>query len=454
MGNLLTIIGTVSTLVVNDLLAADGHESLGFFSLAPYGLVSLGLSILWYALAGRRLLRREPLAEPEHPSLDEVEHAYGLDRQLYRLRIRSVSDLIGRRLDQSTLSAGFQMNVLAVQPDGRAMQPARPDWVLECNDVLLVEGVKGDVLQAAGMLLLEPMGAMSLEEFNQLEEENLRLAELMVPFRSRLVGRTLEDVRFRERYGLNILAAHRQGWAIREDLPRLSLAAGDSLLVQGPLARILRVGEDMNLVLVTQLGPQPGDLVTRKARLTLLVLAVMLVTVVSGLLPLVTASLAAAVTLILTGCLRLDRAYRSIDGSVIVLIGGMLPLALALEKTGVAAWIAAQLTVLSAGLGEWASLSLLFLFTLALTQVVSNSATAALVTPIALNLAVSQGLDPRPFALAVAIAVTTSYATPLVNADNLLVREAGRYSMRDYLVNGLPLVALQSLVLIPMLVVL
>lgn len=454
MGNLLTVIGTVSTLVVSDLLAADGHGSLGFFSLAPYGLVSLGLAILWYALAGRRLLRREPPAEPLQPSLDEVEHAYGLDRQLYRLRIRSISDLIGRPLDQSTLSAGFQLNVLAVQPDGRALQPARPDWVLECDDVLLVEGAKGDVLQAASMLLLEPMGAMSLEEFNRLEEENLRLAELMVPFRSRLVGRTLEDVRFRERYGLNILAAHRQGRAMREDLPSLTLEAGDSLLVQGPQARILKVGEDMNLVLVTQLGPQPGDLVTRKAKLTLLVLALMLISVVSGLLPLVTASLAAAVVLILTGCLRLDRAYRSIDGSVMVLIGGMLPLALALEKTGAAAWIAGRLNGLGVGMGSWVTLSLLYLFTLALTQVVSNSATAALVTPIALNLASSQGLDPHPFALAVALAVTTSYATPLVNADNLLVREAGRYSMRDYLVNGLPLVVLQSVVLIPMLLAL
>jgi di/tricarboxylate transporter len=444
MGSLLTLIGTVSNLVVSDLLAASGYEPLGFFSLTPFGLASLGLAVLWFLLAGRKLLRREIPAEPPRPSLDEVEHAYQLEKLLYRLRVRSISNLIAQRLDETELSTALHLNVLAVQPRDGKLRPARPDWMLEQDDVLIVEGSQGDILQAASLHQLESKGTMPLEEFNWLEEETLRLGELMVPFRSELVGRTLANIRFRDRYGLNVLAVHRQGRAIREELPQLTLTAGDTLLVQGPLAYLRQVGRDLNLVLATQLGPQPGDLITSKAKLALVILAVMVISVVSGLLSLATASLAAAIALILTGCIRLDRAYRSIDWRVIVLIGGMLPLAMALEKTGAAALLARQLASLSPTIGPLGTVLLLYLFTCLLTQVISNMATAALVTPIAINLATTQGLDPQPFVVAMAVAVTTSYVTPLTNADNLLVREAGRYTTRDYVINGLPLFLMQT----------
>ena len=451
MGNLLTLIGTISNVVVSNALVVSGYEPLGFFSLMPYGLVSLALAVVWYLLVGRRLLRQKMPAEPRRPSLGEVEQAYHLRDQLYRLRVRSVSDLIAQPLARSGLSTDSHLNVLAVQRPRGELILARSDWVLEVDDILVVEGARGDILQAASLHHLEPKGAMSLEEFNRFEQETLRLAEVMVPFRSQLIGRTLAEVDFRDRYGLNILAVQRQGQVIRQSLPDLTLAAGDALLVQGPLAYLSQVGRDMNLVLVTHLGPRLGDLITRKAKLTLGVLAVMVLSVASGLLSLATASLAAAVALILTGCISLGRAYRSIDGSVIVLIGGMLPLALALEKTGAAELIAGRLAGLTPAIGPLGTLLLLYLFAAAITQIVSNSATAALVTPIAINLATAQGLSPQPFALAMAVAVSTSYVTLLTNADNLLVRETGQYTMRDYVVNGLPLFLFQTVALMVLL---
>jgi di/tricarboxylate transporter len=444
MGNLLSLIGTVSNLIVADLVVAAGHAPLDFLSLTPYGLVSLGLAVGWHLVAGRRLLRREAPAEPEHPSLERVETDYHLHERLYRLRVRAASDLLGHRLDQVALGEQFRLNVLAVRPPRGPYEPAGTDRPLEQDDVLVVEGARGDILQAAGRHTLEPKGAMDLEAFNRLEEETLRLAELMVPFRSRLVGANLAEVHFRERYGLNVLAVQRRGRAIRTGLPELRLLSGDTLLVQGPAANLQRLGRDFDLVLVTELGPRPGDLITAKVRLTLAILAAMILAVVTGLLPLAPASLAAAVALILTGCIPVHRAYRSIEGSVIVLIGGMLPLATALEKTGAAEAIAGQIAGLDLGLGPLGSLLLLYLFAAGLTQVISNSAAAALLTPIALRLAVSLDQSPQTFAIAMAVAVTTSYATPLVNTDNLLVREAGDYTARDYLANGLPLFALQT----------
>ena len=443
-GNLLTVIGTISTLVVSDLLTISGYEPLGFFSLMPYGLVSVVLVVGWFLLAGQRLLQRESPPEPEQPSLDEVEHAYRLDQRLYRLRVRSVSSLIGQRLEEVPLASDFRLNVLAVRPPGGEAKPAEPETVLEQDDVLIVEGTPGNIHTAATRHSLEPMGTMGLEAFNLLEQDNLRLAEMMVPFRSRLVRQTLAQSRFRERYGLNVLAVHRRSHAIRRKLSELKLAAGDTLLVQGPEVNLMRASRDHSLVLATHLGPERGELITGKARLTIGILLAMVVVVVSGLLPLAPAMLLAAIGLILTGCVSLERAYQSVEGNVVVLIGAMLPLALALDRTGAAAAIAGQLATLSPVVGSLGTLLLLYLFTFVITQVVSNSATAALMTPIAIRLATAQGLDPQPFAMAMAIAVTTSYATPLSNADNLLVREAGQYTLRDYVVNGLPLFALQT----------
>jgi di/tricarboxylate transporter len=454
MGNLLTLIGAISHLVVSDLLVVSGYEPLGFFSLTPIGLASLTLAVGWYLLVGRRLLRREMPAEPQLPSLDEVERDYQLDRQLHRLRIRSVSDLIARRLDRCELGPTFRLNVMAVKPKAGNLEPAKPDHVLEQDDILIVEGSIGDVLQAASLHGLEPKGPVPLDEFNLIEEDTLRLAELIVPLRSELVGKTLAQCRFRERYGLNILAVHRQGQAILDDLPDLNLAVGDTLLVQGPISYLRQIGRDMNLISATQLGPQPGDRITRKAKLALGILGLMVICVVTGILPLATASLAAALALILTGCLSAERAYESINGRVIVLIGGMLPLAMALEKTGVAELIAGWLSNLSQDIGTLSGLLLLCLFTSILSQIASNSVAAALMTPIALSLAAAEGLAYLPFAIAIAVAATTSYITPLTNADNLMVREAGGYTMRDYLVNGLPIFLMQMTVLMLYLTVL
>jgi di/tricarboxylate transporter len=443
-GNLLTLIGTVSNLVVSDLLTLSGFAPLSFFSLTPYGLVSLALVTGWFLIVGHKLLRREASSEPERPSLDEVEHAYRLDQRLYRLRVRAASDLVGQRLEEVPLASSFRLNVLAIQPPEGQARPAGSEAVLEQNDVLIVEGARGNIHTAAARHTLEPMGTMGLEEFNRLEQEQLSLAEMMVPFRSRLVGQTLAQSHFRERFGLNVLAVHRRSHAIRKKLSEMKVAAGDTLLVQGPEGNLLRASRDHNLVLATQLGPEPGELITAKAKLTIGILLAMIVAVVSGLLPLAPAMLATVVALILTGCISLERAYQSVEGNVVVLIAGMLPLAVALDRTGAAEALAGQLAALSPTVGPLGTLLLLYLSAFVITQVVSNSATAALMTPIAIRLATAQGLDPQPFAMAMAIAVTTSYATPLSNADNLLVRQPGQYRLRDYLVNGLPLFALQT----------
>jgi di/tricarboxylate transporter len=451
IGNQLTLIGTTSNLVVSDILGSNGQESLDLFTMTPYNLAILGVTMLWFLIPGRRFLRREAPSEPERPSLDEVERSYKLENLLYRLRVRSASNLISERLDNSGLRTRFHLNVIAIQPHNGKLRPARPDWILEQDDLLVVEGDPGHVLQAAGLHNLERKGTVSLEQFNELEQDTLRLAEIIVPFRSELIDHSLTKLDFRGRYGLNVLAVQQQDKVIRADLSGLVLQSGDSLLVQGPARNIRKIGEDLNLVLVTDLGPRPGDLITGKAGLTLAILGTMLLLVVSGLLSLATAISAAAVALILTGCLRVEKAYESINGSILVLIGAMLPLATALQQTG-AAEVMANLVV-SLNLGSLGSLLVLYLLTSLITQVIANSVVAALITPVAINLAVAQGVSPAMFAIAIVFGVNSAYVTALTDANNLFIKESGQYTLRDYLINGGPIFFLQTVVLMVLLTV-
>jgi di/tricarboxylate transporter len=451
VGSQLTLIGTPSNVVVSDILAAAGYEPLGLFSLTPYALASVGIVMAWYLLPGRRLLRQEFQREPEPPSLDEVQQTYKLDKLLYRLRVRASSDLIATELGASDLSTTFGLNLIAVRPSKGKLSSAGSEWVLEQDDLLIITGEYGRVLQAAARHDLEIKGNVQLREFSRAEQEILQLAEVIVPIRSPLVGRSLADIDFRTRYGLNILAVQRQGKAIRKNLAELVLTPGDTLLVEGPYDRVREVGRDLSLVFMTDLGPQPGDLVTGKAGITLVILGLMLISVVTGWLMLATASLLAVVALVLTGCISLERAYQSIDLRLIVLIGGMLPLAAALERTGAAALIAELMLGVSQQVGVLGSLVLVYMITALITQVIANSVVAALMMPIAINLAVAQGVVPEPFAIAMAFAVMAAFVTPFTDGDNLLVREPGQYTMRDFVVNGLPMFTLQTVVIITML---
>lgn len=449
MGSFLLLIGAISTVVINDLLGSSGYEPLGLFALMPYGLVFLAITILWFALFGPRLLPTSIPSETERPSLGEVERTYKLEQQLYQVRVRAGSDLVGQRLNEVKLGPTFRLNVVAIQPDGADLRPARSNWVLEQDDILVLEGARGDVLQASSIHHLEPRGSIPLDRFEQLEKQTVRLAEVMIPFRSNLVGKTVSESRFRDQHGLNILAVQRDGKAIHGELSELRLAAGDAMLVQGPLQRLRDVGKDLNLILVTHLGPRRGDLISRKIWLTAAILAMMIVVVVFNLLSLATASLAAALALLATDCISVERAYQSIDASILLVVGGLLPLATALEKSGLAAIFASGIAGLEAG--PFATLVLVYALSAVLTQVISNTVVGVLLLPVTINLAQTVGIPAHALAIAVMVGVTTSYVTPLTHGSNLMIVGPGGYSMRDFLVNHLPIFVLQSAALLAML---
>ena len=448
MGDLLTLIGAISSVVINDQLASSGYEPLSFFSVTPYGLVSLAIAVLWYALLGRRLLPSRIPEEDARPTLDEVESDYELGERMYQVRVRAASDLVNLRLEEARLGPDFRLDVVAVQREGGDLQPAQSDWVLEQDDLLVVRGKRGDIQQAAALHHLQPKGTFPLDRFERIEDQALRLAEVIVPFRSKLIGKTVAENRFRDRFGLNILAVHREDRNLHDNMANVPLEAGDTLLVQGPINRLREVSKGLDLILVTHLGPRRGDLVSGKVWTTLAILGAMIALVATGLLDLATSSLAAALALIFSRAISVERAYKSIDASVILVIGGLLPLATALQNSGLADFFASSIEALQGG--PFLTLLLFYGIAALLTQVISNTVTGVLLLPLGINLANGVGVPPQVFALALIFAVCASYITPLTHSSNLMIRGPGGYSMRHYIVNNGPIFLLQTAALMAM----
>jgi di/tricarboxylate transporter len=347
LGSHLTLIGTASNLVVSDVLAASGQPPLSLLSLTPYAAVVMVLMTLWFLGPGRKLLDKPMPEEQAAPSLGEVAVAYGLDNQLYLLRVQAESSLVGYRLDAVSLRARYGLNILAVQSarDPR-ITPARPELVLEQGDQLYIQAAPGELHQAANRLALEVKRPAALEELAGVDEEALRMAEVMIPVRSPLIGKTLAaggSAGASRRFGAGRAAPGRgdPGWT--GDVATWRLAT--RCCWRGALARCARLCAICAWWLPPIWAPLPGDVITAKARLTIAIVAGLVAVVALNLLSLAVASVVAVLLLILTGCVSAERAYRSIDGSVLVLIGAMLSLSLALEQTGaaeqIALWISA-----------------------------------------------------------------------------------------------------------------
>jgi di/tricarboxylate transporter len=333
-----------------------------------------------------------------------------------------------------------------IQPEGPELIKPQVDTRFQAEDVLIVRGVADDVSHAAAAwnLALQPAQA---EDEEVLVTQEVGLAEVLLPPRSSLVGKTLVEIRFGSTYKLTVLGINRPGASERLDLKETSLRFGDILLVQGTWENILALRRQRNDFVVmgqpeTMLGaPNP-----EKAPIALLALAGMLILMVTGTLPVAAASMLAALVMVLTGCLTMDEAYEAIDWKSIVLIAGMLPMSLALEKVDLVNVVAQGLTDGLGGAGPRVVLAGLFLMTSIFTQVLSNTATTVLIAPIALVTAQEMGVAPYAFLMGVAMAASMAFASPVASPVNTLVMGAGNYRFGDYLKVGLPMTLLMLVV--------
>jgi di/tricarboxylate transporter len=438
-----TLVSTSTNLVVNGLMTQSGLAPIGMLELTPVGVPVLLVGILYMLFIGQRLI-------PERPTPQDLTDTFGLRPYLAELRILPDSELDGSTLAQSGLGRNFDLTVLAIIREGNRKLDPPAHSILQTGDALLVEGSSEAILKIKDITGIDIQADAKFTDVD-LEGEGLRLAEVVLLPRSPFIGVTPKSLQMRERYRIQVLAINRRTGMIYSKIANTRLQMGDVLLVQGSHNQIAALQTENAFDV---LGVVKAHRFNRKQAWT--VMAIFGGALLLGslqVIPLPVAMLLGALLVFVTRCITPDDAYRQVEWKVLILIGCMLALGVAMQETGTAVFLADRLTAM---VGRWNPIWLLtgfFALTVLLTQPMSNQAAAAVVIPVALQSAVILGLNPRSFAMMIAIAASTSYLTPLEPAC-LMIYGPGRYRFMDFLkVGGLLtlIVYLIAIILTPLL---
>lgn len=426
LGGMTTLIGTSTNIIVSGLLEAGGHHGLGMFDLTWIGIPAVILVVIYFIILGHRLL-------PDH-SREEQQFKDGLENCLFEVRVASGSPFIGRSIADSGLRALGDAYLAHIRRHGELI-PVTPREILRRGDVLVFVGSAASLDRLLQMPGLERTIAAVADN----DRMTLPLYEAVVAPTSKLVGRTLREASFRENYQGVVLGIQRKDEQITESLGRIPIKAGDLLLVEAWNGFDKRWNENREeFYLVAPRRLQQEKVLTAKAPVALAILLAMIVAFSTGIVPLVTSALAAALAMIVTRCLRGREAREAIDVPLLVVIASAFGVAAALEKTGVAAAIAYSISSHADAFGPLGVLAAIYITTNLLTEFLTNNAAAILMVPIALAAAADIGVDATPFAVAVAVAASSCFMIPIGYQTNLMVMAAGGYRFSDYIRVGFP----------------
>ncbi len=452
ISGMLTLIATTPNIVVTEELKVAGVEGFGFFSFTPIGVVTLVVAITYILLVGRRMLPAEVeqrAADREVRSLHELWQDFGITGELHSLRISAGSPLVGSTIAESVLSTRYQVRVMGVmrplpRSEDRIATPA-PETELHANDVLIVICTTENLDRLIVERELTRRPITDRERQRWLWE--VGGAAVLIHPESKLIGKTIRETEFRSTYGLHVLGVrHAQKPVV--DFEDAKLRVSDSLFVVGPWSRIDALQSRTHDFVVTELPHEQTEIVKayRKMPVALTILAAMVLLSIFDIVPLVAAVIMAALAAVFTRCLTMQDAYRSIHWSSIVLVAGMLPLADALDVTGGTDLVVDAMMSTVGDAGPRVMLTVIFFLTATLSLFLSNTASAVLVAPIAIYVARALNVSPYPFAVAVVIAASAAYSTPVSSPVVTLVVEPGRYRFMDFVKVGAPLLLLTYLV--------
>jgi len=452
ISGMLTLIATTPNIVVHEELKEAGFSGFGFFSFAPVGLAVLAVAIVYILLIGRRLLSSEtqiPITDQRSRSIDDLWEDYRLGEDYCHLRIDDNSPMAGKTIAESMLESHYGVRILGIlrhAPGGedRIAAPS-PGTELRANDALLVVG-KPDNIERLGSeqaLTRQPKNSRNRQRW--LWE--LGGAVVLIYPESKLIGKSLREAEFRSNYNAHVFGLRRDNQPVA-DFKDVRLRSADSLFVVGPWSKIHQLQQQTHDFVVTELPSEQAEIVPsyRKMPVALIILVSMVLLTMFDVLPLVPAVMMASLAAIFTRCLTMEDAYRAIHWSSLVLVAGMLPLADALDKTGGTQVIVDALMTAAGDAGPYMMLSLIFFLTAGLGLVLSNTASAVLVAPIAIYTASAIGVSPYPFAVAVLIAASAAYSTPVSTPVVTLVVDPGRYTFTDFVKVGAPLLLLTYVV--------
>jgi di/tricarboxylate transporter len=427
-GGVCTLIGTSTNILVNSMAVSRGLDPFQLFEFAPLGIVLVIIGIIYLTLFSNILI-------PKRKGVDEQIDKYRLADYLAEMRVTDRSPFVGkswRDVDRKKLN---DVDLIKILRNGEATWRASATTIRE-GDHLLLHGNADDLIKMKDAYKLETKADAAIND-KELQSDEIELIEALVPPRSRLLGRTLRGADYIKRFGCVVLAIQRRGKVLRERLADISFDDGDTLLLQCDKESVNRIMESTDLIITNELT----ELHLRKDRalIALGIFAVMITLIFFNIFPILIAAMLGAIAMVLGRCITIEEAYKAIDWKIIFLLGGVIPLGLALEQTGTAAWLAGTLLQPLMSMGPLIVLAILYLITAMLTEIMSNNASAILLVPIALSAAELMGVSVRPFLVAITFAASTSFATPIGYQTNTMIYAPGGYQFSDFARIGIPL---------------
>ncbi len=429
LGGVCTLIGTPPNILMNTLLQQYDGSSFGMFSFTPVGIILLAFGVLYMTLAGRHLLPKRKAGT--------LTEAYQVKEYITEVEIQEGSSLAGQTISKSALERDFGLEVRAILRGKIKIPFPHRNRKLREGDILFLKGNPESILKVREKKGVEvvperdnPVGPVG-------KKEDLVVVEASLTPTSEMVGRTLREVRFADTHGLTVLALWRRGSPVVTKVDHVVLEFGDVLLLQGPEERVIHLGKEHGFLLLGGVSPDPYR--PKKAPIAVLTLLGVIVLATTGALPIMISAALGALVVVLTRCITPAEAYDSIDWMIIILIAGTLPLGLAMENTGAARFLGDLIIGVLGDYGPWVVLAAVILLTSLLTEIMSHAAAAVLIAPIAYNTAISLAVSPRPFFMAVAIAASSCFMTPISHQSNALVMGPAGYRFLDYTRAGAPL---------------
>ncbi len=465
-GGLLTLTGTPPNIIANNALIEAGYEGFSFFEFGLIGLPLLIIAILYFRFIGFKLLPKNKTNNKPiniDSTLHEWIEAYQIENDYYRLRIRSFSNLINTKLSDWDLENKYQVNVIRLKrrhPNRlKGTQPfiefPEHDTELRYHDILTVKGSTEHIneLMLTFSLGLLPKESAKKEIRENLINQEVGVSEIFITPKSALVGRQIKMREYFRRYEIQLLATSRNKKPFLEEEMRVN--AGDSFIIRGPWEKIEELKNDYkNTVVVGSPEEMLKDVdsLTPKSYIALGALILMIVLLVVKAVPGAIAALICAGIVLFTGCVPFTKAYKSISWVSVVMIAAMIPMGVAIQKTGTAELISNSLIAMLGKENPTLLLGGIFLLTTTFSQFINNSATAVLMAPIVLLAAQTLGVSPEPLLITIAISASTAFLTPIGTTTNAMVMSAGNYKFMDYLKVGAPLLILffiTTIILVP-----